>query len=482
MGIALCVIGSLIGAGSLGYLSYYFIKLLIGRQIEAYKPTKQDYLYFLLLPLATAIGIYTIVRGSYFVTNQNLAITGELLIGFGSVITVYLLLNFFISFIMYYYKKNLCPKFKRACGWSYWLSFILFWVALFWIWLEGAAPYITYPLINGVGINGSGIHWNTYISGHDGFNIQFYALCILAGAVFVYFLCDHKLYKKYGEHGLLESTFFIAFPAGIIGARIWYVVGEWSTKFAPVFAEDPWKMFRIWDGGLTIMGGAFFGIVVGVLWVLLTKKKFKLLDTIDFIVPTILLAQAIGRWGNFFNHEVYGQTQLLIENVWYLPSFIKNQMAVSFSSGMPGAYMYTPLFLIEGICNVAGYFALVYGFGEHKLVMKGIAAISNRVSGGKLKEETKNKIVNAIPLGAIAGLYLVYYGAVRFILEPLRDPSFNMGENGQWSNIQSLIYIGIGLAVVGLFALYQYVVGPKIKEKLKNRKPKVTKGNDSLND
>lgn len=484
MGLTLVIIGSILLALFTGFYVYYFIGLVRSHGKVEYKPELKDTLFLSLFPLTLGISICSIVLGSYDLTKQTLEISNALMIGFGSVLSIYFFISFIQSFILYYYKKNLDSKFKRILGWSYFLSLILFFVFLFWVWLEGASKYMLFPLTNGIGIDDTGFHWNTFQQSSKGFNLAFYAICILSGAVFVYFLCDHKLYKKYGEHGLLESTFFIAFPAGIIGARIWYVVGEWDKSFGPVFSTDPWKMFRMWDGGLTIMGGAFFGIVVGVLWVVLTKKKFKVLDVVDIIVPTILLAQAIGRWGNFFNHEVYGQTQLLISDVWYLPSFIKNQMATSFTNGVPGNMMYMPLFLIEGLCNIGGYFLLVYGFGEKHFITKSITFVSNKISvlarKKELTEKTKFTITNALPLGSLLGMYLIYYGAIRFVLEPLRDPNYNMGVNGQWSNTQSIVYMIIGASVVILLAIFQYVLMPKIIE---NRKNKPTeKDSGSLND
>ena len=108
----------------------------------------------------------------------------------------------------------------------------------------------------------------------------------------------------------------------------------------------------IWDGGLTILGGAFGGILAGVLFMLLARKWVDIRFAMDTIVPTILLGQAIGRWGNFFNSEVYGQTVALNSGWNWLPGVISGQMGWDCAEGM----IHVPLFLIESMLNIAGYF------------------------------------------------------------------------------------------------------------------------------
>lgn len=256
-------------------------------------------------------------------------------------------------------------------------------------------------------------------------NIAFYALCILFGAVFVYVLNDHYHYKKYGKHGLIDSTFLIAFPAGILGARIAYVIGEWNTSFAARFAKGEWwSIFAIWEGGLTILGGAIGGIVVGVLWYMHANKGKSIWWAIDTIVPSILIAQAFGRWGNFFNCEVHGG--LVPEEYWrWIPNFIFNNAHFTSSTHTfaPDGYLYAPLFLIEGMINMLGYFVIAHLFGK--------------------------KFVSLTKPGDLAFSYLIWYGFTRVFMEPLRASSFNMGSNGYWSWFWSIIFVAVGsIAIV----------------------------------
>src|SRR5574344_471156 len=88
-----------------------------------------------------------------------------------------------------------------------------------------------------------------------GMEVRFYAIFILVGALTALFLASYRAHKKGYPWETYDVVFITAFPAGIIGARIWYVIAEWNTKFGPNFSSDPFAMFRTWDGGLAIQGG-----------------------------------------------------------------------------------------------------------------------------------------------------------------------------------------------------------------------------------
>ena len=287
---------------------------------------------------------------------------------------------------------------------------------------EGVAPYLPYPLSCGFAIDGNGFHILTAenASKYSGFSIRWYGVIIVFGALVCYLVSDHKFYQKYGKHGILETTLLVCFPGGILSARIWYVVGNWTREG---FANNPAQIFRIWDGGLTILGGAVGGILFGVGFMLLRRKWVDIRFAMDTIVPTILLGQAIGRWGNFFNSEVYGQT-VLASNGWsWLPSWISSQMGWDCEAG----YIHVPLFLVESMLNIAGYFLIAYV----------VPAIWKKQRG----------------LGVLSGLYLVWYGIVRIIMEPMRDNKYTMGVNNTWSIWNSMIYIILGVALVATFEI-----------------------------
>ena len=123
-------------------------------------------------------------------------------------------------------------------------------------------------------------------------HIAFYAICIIVGAIVAYKLSQHFLKKKGFDPEAIENLFYIAFPCGIVGARIWYVIAQWSAEFA----SRPWyKVFFIWEGGLAIQGGVIAGVVAGVIFMIKRRPNIPVLLAADCIVPTILIAQAIGR-------------------------------------------------------------------------------------------------------------------------------------------------------------------------------------------
>ena len=317
-------------------------------------------------------------------------------------------------FIIHYYGRNIPEQLDK---WLYRLMMIGFSVStvFFFIWTNGLAPYLTYPLVNGISFTKGLVSPD---SGNSP-NLAFYAICILSGAILVYFLCDHFMYKEYGQHGIYESTFFIAFPAGIIGARIAYVVGNWNQEFA---GQPFWHVFAIWEGGITILGGAIAGIVAGVLWFIWRNKGKSIWIAFDMVLPAILIAQAIGRWGNFFNCEVHGVLDS-VENWKWLPEIIWRNAIYSSTSGMaPEGQIYVPLFFIEAVVNLFGYFFLAHLFGK------------------ALRKYTE--------LGDVGFGYIIWYGLTRVFMEPLRSTNYQMGNNGYWSWVWSMIFVFVGTLLI----------------------------------
>ncbi len=387
------------------------------------------------------IGVFTLAFATMMVSiylwgnlkpaayELSAAIIGGLLVGFLGPVSLF-------SFLFHYYgggeAKGISKGFDKWMFTALMAAFPLFLISIMFL-TDGFARFCVYPLVNGISFT------KGFVSpaSSDAPNIAFYALCILSGALYVYFLCDHKMYLQYGKHGILESTFLVAFPAGIIGARIFYVIGNWNVEFA---GEVWWKMFAIWEGGLTILGGALMGIVVGVAWFMWRNKGYNIWLAVDIIVPTILIAQAVGRWGNFFNCEVHGALSPLDQWSW-LPRFIWENARFSSTSGIaPEGYIYVPLFFIECLTNLLGYFVLAHVFG--------IA----------LRKHTE--------LGDLAFGYIIWYGLTRVFMEPLRDSAFNMGSNGFWSWIWSLAFVVVGALAIALNHLIRFLRKPREVNKL----------------
>lgn len=264
--------------------------------------------------------------------------------------------------------------------------------------------------------------------------IRFYAIFIIVGAILALVLSNYRAYKAGYDPKFFNMVFLVAFPSGIIGARVWYVIASWADEFA----NGPfYRVFEIWNGGLAIQGGVIFGVIAGVLFVKFARKGTPVLQATDMAVPTILIAQAIGRWGNFFNSEVFGHAVSL--DAWgFLPSFITNNMTGSMSGGVviPTGQVAAPLFLVEGVINVTFYF----------VITEGLKAIEGK----------------HYKYGDQSFFYFIAYGVTRLILEPVRNSAFIMGsQDGDFSTYNSLImaivFIIVGVLLITLNHVLRYL-------------------------
>lgn len=288
------------------------------------------------------------------------------------------------------------------------------------------------------------------------FKIAFYAVCILGGAILAYKLSQYFLKKKGYDPNALETLFYIAFPAGIVGARLWWIIAE-GKPFGDIY--------KIWEGGLAIQGGVLLGVIAGVIFMVTKRKNIPLLLATDCIVPNILLAQAIGRWGNFFNQEVYGYC---VERWNWLPTFITDRLSIRLNlegngwmTLSNGNYVYLceggasqmvlPLFLIESVLNTIGFFVIVYGIPAL------FKFISNKTKG-------KIKLAN----GDLMCSYLIWYGIVRAVLEPLRNVEFIMGTTNPDAAAGSMtsVIMSIGFIVLGVLG----IVGCHLYDKFGKKK------------
>ena len=431
--MVLFIVSAVLAVFSLGFGIYLTVQFLRNRipPIPFNKLIKRIFIVIGVFTLSFAtmmISIYlwgAIKPKAYELTA---AIVGGLLVGFLGSVSLF-------AFLFHYWggkeEKGISEETDKWMFKVLMAAFPLFLISIFFL-TEGFANYVKYPLPNGFSFT-EGI----VAPGHGNPNVAFYAICILSGAIYVYFLCDHKFYLEYGKHGILESTFLVAFPAGIIGARLFYVIGNWELEFA----HEAWyRVFMIWEGGLTILGGAFMGIVVGVAWFLWRNKGYNIFLAIDIIVPTILIAQAVGRWGNFFNIEVYGKLSP-VEYWWWLPRFIvNNYMFSNGGAANPDGMIHVPLFFIECLTNLLGYFVIAHVFGK------------------ALRKYTQ--------LGDLGCGYIIWYGLTRLFMEPLRDAEFNMGNNGYWSWIWSLAFVIGGSLLIGVNHLVRYLLNKKDVNKL----------------
>lgn len=411
MGIALLVIGLLIGFGGFGFLMYKLVKFAKSSPIGGITPKIEGNDRIIYLALVFGIGVGTILSSYGIVLMGNMPITlGEhFLLIFGSYFFgsgVSLLVS---SFTMYYYRPDMDAK-QRHIARIAMFSAIPFVVIGLWMFTDSIAPYLYYPLVNTISFT-KGIVNDGAVDA--GFSIKFYGILIVTGAAISYFISDHYFYKKYEKHGLLDTCLVIAFPMGIIGARLWFCF----VLEPEYYLSDPLQIITgIVNGGLAIQGGALLGIASGVAFMLIFRRYINIRWAMDIIVPTILIAQVLGRWGNFFNQEVYGAAADP-SNYWWLPKAVQLNMFID------GEFR-VPLFFIEGLINISGYFIIRYAIG------KGLR--------------------KWLSLGDLSMCYLIWYGLVRVFLERLRDTEFEYGQ----SQITAFVFIGIG--VLGIIAFHVY--------------------------
>ena len=319
------------------------------------------------------------------------------------------------AFILYYYKNELDAKQKKFCKFAFPICFALVVLGLY-LFTEGVANHIIYPLVSGFSIPGGAIRGGDF---GEGFQVKFYGILIVSGALLCYAITEHYTYRKFKEHGLVDTLFLVAFLFGILGARLWYCF----VLEPDYFLSNPGEILvGIVNGGLAVQGGALLGITAGVTFMLLFRKYIDLRFMMDVAIPTILLAQMFGRWGNFFNQEVYGQI-VDPNKLWYLPTIVKNNMLIT-ENGIT-AYR-VPLFFIEGMMNLCGFFII-------------------RFLLGKLCKFR-------IGLGYQASCYLIWYGMVRVVLEHQRESSFEY--NQSWTT--ALIMMFIGLTMLTSFFIYHH--------------------------
>jgi len=215
--------------------------------------------------------------------------------------------------------------------------------------------------------------------------IHAYALCILVGIIAAIWLTSYRLTKRGGEPGIVLDVALWAVLFGIVGARIFHVLTHPDDYFGA--GKEFVKVFFIWEGGLAIFGALLFG-ALGV-WVGCYFAKLRFFSFADALIPGLLLAQAFGRLGNYFNHELFGQPTDL---PWGLEIESTNQ---AFPLGLPEGTLFHPTFAYEMIWNLAGIVVLL--LIERKM----------RLRWGKM-----------------LGLYLIWYGVGRSVFETIRlDPS-----------------------------------------------------------
>lgn len=232
-------------------------------------------------------------------------------------------------------------------------------------------------------------------------SIKWYGIIIAVGILIGYFIAQESL-KSIGLHKdtLVDIIFYCAI-FGFLVARIYFVIFQW-----PYYMENPSEIPKIWHGGIAIHGGLIGGFITGI--ILCKLKNLNPFQIGDIVAPSIILAQGIGRWGNFMNHEAHGGpvSRTFLESM-HIPEFIIRNMYIE------GVY-YHPTFLYESIWDVLGFIILM-------------------------------TIRKHLRVGETFILYLVWYSIGRFFVEGLRTDSLMLT-----SHIRVAQFVSVVLIIVGL--------------------------------
>lgn len=235
------------------------------------------------------------------------------------------------------------------------------------------------------------------------FSIRWYSVLILLGIVIGFFLADKEGKKFRLPLDFIFNLGFWVVLFGIVGARVYYVVFNFS-----IYKDHLIDIFKVWNGGLAIHGGIIAGLIT--LLVYCRMKHVSPLRIADIAVPSLILAQAIGRWGNFFNGEAHGPATTLanLQNL-HIPSFIIRGMNIH------GIY-YHPTFFYESLWCLVGFILL--------LLIR--------------------RFYKYLKCGQLTCFYMMWYGVGRLFIESLRTDSLMLG-HFKVAQIVSLFMFVVGL-------------------------------------
>ena len=236
------------------------------------------------------------------------------------------------------------------------------------------------------------------------FEVRWYGILIACGVILSMLLTSYNCKKKDVNFDIILDVFFIAFPAAIIGARMYYVIFEFEN-----YKDNLIDMFNIRKGGLAIHGGLIGASIA--IYIFARIKKMNMVKYLDIAAPSIILAQAIGRWGNFMNGEAHGG-EVSYEFISKFPTFIQKGMYI-------GGTYYQPTFLYESSWNLIVCIILLIVLYK--------------------KSNNDNGIVIAS--------YMILYSLGRVFIEGLRTDSLMIG-NMRVAQLISIAGIIIGVSII----------------------------------
>ena len=246
-----------------------------------------------------------------------------------------------------------------------------------------------------------------------------YPFCMMLGMLAAILTICIFWKKERFQWDILLTLIIITIPSAIVGARLFFIIE--SAFNGDKEALSQW--YAIWKGGLSIQGGVIVSATCDLIYLRFKRRVIDVRKVFGIILPTVLIGQAIGRWGNYANHELYG-AETSYESIAWLGEAITINMKIN-------GYYRIPLFLIESVTSLVGYILIVW-------------VILNL---GWTKP------------GTTGGIYALWYGIVRVIMEPMRTSQ----DFEYWYLVLAIIWIVLGLILIAYFE----ITGKKIYDKYK---------------
>ncbi|PSB01946.1 prolipoprotein diacylglyceryl transferase [Merismopedia glauca] len=255
------------------------------------------------------------------------------------------------------------------------------------------------------------------------FTVRWYGLLIAFAVLIGVTLSQYLAKKRQLDPDIMGDLAIWLVVAAIPCARLYYVIFQWSE-----YAQRPGDIIAIWKGGIAIHGAIIGGVLATLIFA--KVKKLSFWQLLDLVVPSAILGQAIGRWGNFFNSEAFGPPTDLPWKL-YIPKYVieNGQSIARRPLGFENIEYYHPTFLYESLWDLFVLGILIF------LFFRGL----------------KGKPI--LKLGTLALVYMVGYSAGRFWIEALRTDSLMLGS---LRIAQVISMVGICLGVAGLIWLYLF--------------------------
>lgn len=232
--------------------------------------------------------------------------------------------------------------------------------------------------------------------------IYWYSIFIFIGLLVASILIFKEARRRNIDEDFLVNLIFNTIIIGLIGARLYYVIFN-----LPYYIANPIEIFAIWNGGLAIHGGIFAALIFIIIYC--KRHEVNCLQILDIMVVGLIIGQAIGRWGNFFNGEAYGQITSLEElKEQQIPMFIINGMYIL------GEYR-QPTFFYESTWCLSGFLAMLI-IRKYKYLKR----------------------------GQLTGFYLFWYGFGRFLIESMRTDALMLGSL-KMAQIVSIVFVIVGI-------------------------------------